>query len=207
MNPMSEVRGQEDYADALAARLPEGPFWAGFRDADGRGRALLTAKAKGPADIDARARDLVREANPLGALETLDARETEAGLPDACSAGVATTVQERRAAVAAKWASRGGQSIAYFVGLAAKLGYGVEVDEWRPFVAGWSACGDVLGGAPANRHYWRVRVLGPRVTLFRCGASRCVDRLGKIARAEDLECRLHALKPAHTHLTVGYEGA
>jgi uncharacterized protein YmfQ (DUF2313 family) len=50
-------------------------------------------------------------------------------------------------------------------------------------------------------------VLEPRVTYFRCRASRCGDQLGKIARAADLECRLQRIKPAHTELIFSYDGA
>lgn len=44
-------------------------------------------------------------------------------------------------------------------------------------------------------------------TRFRTGASQASDRLGKIARAEDLECLLARLKPAQSNLHLIYEGA
>jgi uncharacterized protein YmfQ (DUF2313 family) len=52
-----------------------------------------------------------------------------------------------------------------------------------------------------------VRITEPRVTLFRAGASQAGDLLGKITRAEDLECLLARRKPAHTTCIVSYEGA
>jgi len=126
-------------------------------------------------------------------------------LPDVCSEA-AQTLQERRADVVAKLTAQGGSSKAYFQALAEAMGYSIEIDEFRPFVAGLSRCGAVLGGAHAVRHIWRVRVTGPRFTPFRAGASQCGDLLGKIARADDLECKLKRLKPAHTNLIVSYEG-
>ena len=52
----------------------------------------------------------------------------------------------------------------------------------------------------------RVRVIGARLTPFRTGSSRCGDALLKISRADDLECKLMRLKPAHTRLIFSYQG-
>lgn len=154
-----------------------------------------------------RAVAILVEADPRSALELLPDWERVAGLPDPCGAGINTTLQERRAVLVEKLTAQGGSSIAYFTALAAAMGYAVEIEEYRPFIAGLSRCGDRLNGGHSVRYYWRVKVPGARVTLFRTGASQAGDRLGKIARAEDLECRLNRLKPAHTTVIVSYQGA
>lgn len=162
------------------------------------GAALDTALAAGDKLLD--------ESDPRSTLQMLTDWERVLGLPDACSLGVATTLQERRSAVVAKITARGGSTLAWFQALAVSLGYTVTIETYKPFRAGISRCGDRLNGGASVRYYWRVRVSGPRTTLFRTGASQAGDKLGKIARATDLECRLTKLKPAHTYLIVSYEG-
>ena len=188
-----------DYSLLLRNLRPRGPAWpAEDRFLDGQAVEL--------ARVHNRALDLLDEADPRSSREMLADWEEQAGLPDDCSAGIATTLQERRAAVTAKLTSRGGSTIAFFEGIAAALGYAIEIAEFRPFIAGLGRCGDRLNGPPSVRFYLRIRVTGPRVTLFRAGASQAGDRLGKIARAEDLECRIGQVVPAHLSLIFSYEG-
>lgn len=195
----------DDYHHLLLALLPSGAAWP--RESDTVLSRLLAGLADGLGRGHERGEHLLDEADPRTTVEMLGDWETVAGLPDACS-GAGETTQERQAALVARITARGGQSVAYFAALASLLGYGVTVDEYRPFIAGASRCGgDALNGPAAVRHEWRVRVAGPRVTEFRGGVSRCGERLGSIARAADLECLLRRLAPAHTHLIFAYEGA
>lgn len=189
----------------LQGLLPSGAAWP--RAPGAVLTRVLEAWATGFARAHARLEDLHDEADPRATHDLLPDWERVCGLPDACTASTATTVQERRQAVVTKLTAGGGQSIAYFQGIAASLGYATTVTEYRPFVCGASRCGDLLNGGHATRHHWKVHVAGPRYTPFRAGVSQCGDRLGKISRAEDLECRLTRLKPAHTHLIMSYEGA
>lgn len=193
------------YLSQFKAVLLRGRAWP--QEAGTRLHHLLRAFSEEFARIDARVTDLRNEADPRNALEMLVDWEIFTDLPDTCSTGVAATIEERRAAVQTKMLATGGASEAYFRSICETLGYQVEIDRFRPFVAGISRCGDVLNGPQSVRHTWRVRVLGPRVTYFRTGQSQCGDLLGKIARATDLECKLNRLKQAHTRLIVAYQGA
>lgn len=192
------------YLKQLQALLPTGRAWPRWE------KATITKFLRGLAQelarVDQRIHDLIDESDPRTTRELLAGWERVAGLPDTCSSGLATTLQERRAALEAKLTARGGQSKAYYIALAAKMGYSIEIDNFRPFVCGLSRCGEVLNGGPKVRYQWRVRVLGPRYTAFRAGMSQCGDRLGKITRAADLECKLQRLKPAHSRLIVSYQG-
>ncbi|CCG42194.1 YmfQ family protein [Magnetospirillum molischianum] len=188
-----------DYYRQLLALRPPGPAWP-VDDPILRGLAAECARAH------TRLVSLLDEADPRSTREMLSAWERQAGLPDACSAGIATTVQERRAAVVDAITARGGASVAYLQAIAIRLGYAVAIKEFRPFICGKSRCGDVLGGPHRNRHYLRITVLGPRLTDFRAGVSRCGERLGKFTRAEDLECRLRRVAPAHVVLIFAYKG-
>ncbi|MDB5802256.1 MAG: putative tail protein [Rhodocyclales bacterium] len=149
---------------------------------------------------------LLSEVDPRNALNLLPDYEAAAGLPDSCGSAVPTTLADRRNALVAKLFHEGSQSRAFYISLAAQLGYTVTIDEFKPFICGISRCGDRLNGGHDVRFVWRVNVPSARATLFRCGASRCGDRLGAYARAEDLECKLEELKPAHTTVYVLYTG-
>ncbi len=199
-----EVSLPENYRAQLAALLPTGLAWP--RDPDSTLQRLLAAWSESFARLGARAQELVAETDPRAALALLPDWERVAGLPDSCSAGIATTLSERRAALVDRLTAGSGASKAYFQDIAERLGYQVEIEEFRPFICGMSRCGDPLNGAPSVRYYWRVRVVGPRLTQFRAGASQIGDRLGKITRATDLECLLTRLAPAHTTVIVTYEG-
>lgn len=202
LTPMSA----EAYRAQLQALLPPGEIvWS--RDPDSELGRLLAAKGEGLAHVDARAKQLIDESMPGSALELLPDWERVVGLPDACSTELASTIAERRMHVVAKLTMRGGASKAWFIAYAAKLGYEIEIDEFHPFITGLARCGDRLNGDHVVRHTWRVRVLGPRYTPFRTGASQCGDLLGKITRAEDLECRFKRANQAHKNLIVAYEGA
>jgi len=200
-----------DYRQQLEALLPRGPAWNVEPGSDRA--ALLDALSEEPARVDARAWDLLEEADPRTTRELLSDWERDSGLPDKCSFGIATTLTERRDALVAKLTQDGGASEAFFIVLAKQLGYEITITTYRPFIAGISSCGESLNGThdmkPSPhvvRHVWHVTVHGARYTPFRTGMSQCGDLLGKITRAEDLICRLMTLKQAHTNLIVGYEG-
>jgi uncharacterized protein YmfQ (DUF2313 family) len=195
------------YRQQLQQLKPRGMAWPTGPDANQT--LLFDGLAVEYARVHGRGLDLLAETNPRTTLELLPEWERFAGLPDECSALVATTIQERRLALETKLTSRGGQSKAYFQGVAEKLGYQVEIEQFRPFIFGISQFGvGAFNGDHTCRFYWRVRVLGPRVTWFRFGESEFgVDCFGKITRAEDLECVLRKKQPDQGELLFAYEGA
>ena len=191
---------------ALAlALLPRGRAWP--REPGGVLDGYAAAVGAEWSDVnDAVSRFLRLEVTPAGPIELLSDWERAVGLPDPCTP-TPVTVPERQAALRARLVDEGGQSIAFFLGLAAALGYvDAVIEEFRPFICGFDACGDVLGGGPAVRFHWRVTVNAGRSTLFRCGTAQCGDLLGDFERAADLECVFRALKPAHTVLIFSYDG-
>ena len=197
--------GADDYAAALAALLPHGAAWP--RDRDSVAMAVVRGLAAEMARVHEhmRAEVLERETAPWRAVDPLAEWEAILGLPDCCSPADATT-EERRAALAERLTSRGGQSRAYFTAVAAALGYAITITEYRPFRCGLSCCGQALNADPGWYAVWRVTVPDPRLAPFRCATSRCGQRLLAIRRAEDLECRLRRLAPAHTRLVFDYTG-
>lgn len=197
---MAHTRDQ--YRQQLKALLPPGKALP--REPGTTLDALLDAMAAELVRVDARADDLVDEAVPSTTTQLLADWERVAALPDTCVANQAQTVPQRRAALISKLASRGGQSPAYFIAVAAALGFEVTITEFRPFRAGMSEAGDAL----TNGDWvftWRVN--GPEVTVieFRAGQNAAGDPLRSWGN-EALECRLSHNKPSHTILQFAYGG-
>lgn len=198
---MSEPRGVAEYAAALLALLPRGRVWP--REA-GTVQAQ-TAAAMVPAWVrsEARARALLADAFPASAQELLPDWEASLGLPDPC-AGVQPTMELRRLAVHSRLTARGGQSVSYFVEVAAALGYAVTVEEFLPFRFGQPFGRPLAGSAWA--HAWRVRVAGSTVRPFRFGVSKMGEPFATWG-GKELECALRAAAPAHAILIFAYEDA
>lgn len=206
------------YAAQLKNLLPVGLAWP--RENGLRRDDLLEAEAAELSRVHMRVGDLLREADPRQALETLGDWERVAGLPDSCVVPGSITIQERRQRLVQKLTSTGGQSIGYFADIAENMGYPIEIIEYRPFVVGESEVGLVEEESPAGstlvygltdlpeiRYYWAIEVLEPRVTWFRVSESELgKDPFAKIDIATDLECVINKLKPAHTNLAFSYEG-
>ncbi|GAB6124336.1 YmfQ family protein [Humidesulfovibrio idahonensis] len=122
------------------------------------------------------------------------------GLPDTCAGGYAQTQAERIAAALSKMRQRGGQSRAYFIGVAKALGYEITIEE-HPVYTCASPCNQPICDEPWS-FVWTVR--GPAVTVreFTC-QSGCADPLASWGNAL-LECLINRLKPAHTHVIFAY---
>jgi uncharacterized protein YmfQ (DUF2313 family) len=110
---------------------------------------------------------------------------------------------KRQAALVAEIASQGGQSIAYYVAVAAAaLGYAITITEFHPFRVSRSRVGDALLRTPWL-HTWRVNAPSITMQYFRVGKSPVGEPLRSWGNSE-LECRLGQLAPAHTVLQFSY---
>lgn len=199
-------RDGDDYAEAFAALLPTGEAWS--RDPDSTLMQLVRGQAEiWGAVVDPRAADLLQiETDPRFTLELLGEWERAYGLPDPCIP-VVQTLPERRRALAQKIAMQGGQSRAFFIGVAASLGYVITITEYRAAQFGLSSFGGSRGrlNPPRFRYVWTVRVTGNRLARARFGLSSFGrDPLLSIRRAEDLECLFGRLKPAHSKMFFSY---
>ncbi len=195
------------YREQLGALMPRGRAWP--RHEDSTLMRLLHAEADELARIDGRASDLFEEVDVRTTLELLGDWERVAGLPDACTPAP-DSIAERQAALLARITGIGGQTPAYFVELAASIGYAVTIDEFRPFRAGMLAGSRCYDEAWA--HVWRVNVLpaaidtglGVTVRYFRAGQSRAGERLVGYGSL-DLECLINRAKPAQTIVLFAYD--
>lgn len=198
----------DDYAQALGNLLPTGAAWD--RDPAGALGLLISALGQIWGDVDAEALQLLQvESDPRFTYELLADWERAYGLPDPCIP-VVQTLTERRQALVQKIAMQGGQSRAFFVGIAASLGYQITITEYVPFQFGLSAFGGTHGqiAPPWVRFFWTVRVNGGRTTRFQFGASSFGrDAILEVRKAQDLECIFGRLKPAHTLVLFDYHDA
>jgi uncharacterized protein YmfQ (DUF2313 family) len=197
--PLCGLSG-DDYAKVLADLLPRGLAWP--RDPAAVIMLVMRGLAEEFARVNARDCDLLAESYPCGASETLSDWERVAGLPDPCT-GPLPTVQQRRAAVCAKLGAIGGASEAYFIELAATLGYQITIQTFEPFRASKNRAGDPVYGQ--NWVYaWRITVQSPVTFVhFRAGRSAAGEPLRTWGN-KMLECAFMANKPAHTVLFLAY---
>jgi uncharacterized protein YmfQ (DUF2313 family) len=181
-----------EYLWAFQRLLPRGRIW---HRAWGTVQAeqLLTLMPTW-ARLSGRANDLIVDAFPCSTSSLLPEWEASLGLPDPCT-GPLATIQERVAAVCAKFTSRGGQSVDYFIAVCEALGYpGVTIDEFPP----------TSGTDPGLVYQWRVNIYAPTGTVwFRAGTSAAGEPLASWGSTV-LECTLEALKPAHTTIVFAY---
>ena len=128
-----------DYFGQLRALLPRGDFWR--LDGAAGLSGILDSVAGELARVDSRADALEQEADPRATFEMLEDWERVAGLPDPCLS-LDQSLGARRAWLVQRLTARGGSSVAYFLGLAASLGYEITIAEHRPIECGVSRCGD-----------------------------------------------------------------
>jgi uncharacterized protein YmfQ (DUF2313 family) len=152
------------------------------------------------ARLQVRLNELIPEIFPCSTEELLPEWEETLGLPDPCT-GQLGTLQERQAAVCARFTARGGQSKDYYIAVAAKLGFQITITEFAPFRCNVNRCGDPLRSQDWA-HTWRINAFSP-IVYFRTGISRCGERLATWGNRL-LECTTNAIKPAHTVLLFGY---
>ena len=196
---------EENYLSQAQSLLPHGPAWTRANNANLT--KLLSAAAAMFFAVDQRALVLAIEANPLNSMELLADWERVGALPDECSKrSWPKTIEERRNDLINLLNSNSSPTLAFFQGLAERLGYETDIEELKPFICGLSRCGDRLNGHPTVRYNMAViTVKEERVTYFRTGSACCGDRLGAIRYATELECIFNRLKPAHVVFIYGYE--
>ena len=189
----------EDYADHLNQLLPLGEAWP--RDPDSVLGRVLLGLAGVLARAHNRALDLVEEADPRTAVEMLPDWERICGLPDDCGEPPVTLIQ-RRQTVVSRLTSRGGQSRAYFIAVAAELGFQITITEFSPFRAGDPCESPVCDEAWI--YVWQVNA--PSETIVEFAAGSGANEPLRAWGNQTLECEIGWRKPGHTEVLFTYEG-
>lgn len=146
------------------------------------------------ARLHARAGDVISETFPCSvAAEMLPEWEATLGLPD-CEP--LDTVQQRQAAVCAKFTMRGGQSIDYFISLAAAHGYDIQIETYSAFRVDINRADQPLYDSTWD-YAWTVISAIDTYVYFRPDASHADEPLVAWGN-EQLECLINLYAPAHT---------
>jgi len=176
--------GAADYLAAMQKLMPRGRAWP--RSPTAIMTLVLAALAITFARVDMAAAALMADVFPATSTGMLPEWEESLGLPDPCL-GESPTLQARRAQVVQRLVSTGGQSIPYFLELAASLGYAITITEY----------------SGANSHHWQVNCPQVQTIYFRVGQSAVGEPLVS-GSAGVLECLFNELKPAHTTVSFVY---
>jgi uncharacterized protein YmfQ (DUF2313 family) len=177
-----------NYLSALLKLLPRGR--AGAREAGSGISNTLTGFAAGFQRLDAAAIFLLQGAFPSTAINLLTEWEATLGLPDPC-AGVAPTIQQRQNQVVARLSQAAGQSVGFFVGFAAKLGFVITITEFT--------------GSTTLANTWQVNVPASGIVYFTADQSYPEDPVDQVStNSLVLQCEFQRLKPAHTILNFNW---
>jgi uncharacterized protein YmfQ (DUF2313 family) len=186
--PLSDA----DFQQAMLRLAPRGRVWR--RDPSSNLSAVLLALAPTYTRNAEAAAQVLLDASPVTTTNLLSEWESSLGLPDGCTAA-SPSVQQRQAAVAAKWGARGGLTIAYFVALAAELGFAITITEYSP------SCVDMACDLPLSEpdwcFVWEVTAAGVIGFYFSVDVSGVDDPLETYDSGE-LVCRITADAPAET---------
>ena len=186
------VLGDADFQQAMLRLLPRGRVWR--RDPGSNLSALFLALAPTYTRNTEAAAQVLIDASPATTQNLLVEWENSLGLPDPCTAAN-PSVQQRRAAVRAKWGARGSLTIPYFVALAANLGFTITITEFAPYAVDMP-CDMPLNG-PEWAFVWQVNA--PQITTFYFSADQSsVDDPLESYDAGELVCRITADAPAET---------
>ena len=186
----------------LLRMLPRGPLW------DFREQVMQPAFWRGAAEAlaiwYARATEVTLASTVVTApAEFLDDWETELGVPGPCMQPlVDNQVRRKRLRIARQ---PGGATAAYFICLASRYGYMIDIDDdLPPFECAASECG--RHGLGDDEDLFIVTSLTTDdIIWMQCGASELgTIGLGAFPVAEDLECIIRRNKPAHTNVWFRY---
>lgn len=199
---MAGLRTAEEYKAQLRALLPLGPAWDPelVPEVD----LVLTGVAQEFARLETRAVAALNEMDLGGVSELVPEWEEVMGLPDECL-GDNPAFEDRRLSVQQRLIAVGGQSIAYFIGLAAGQGYpNATVTEHRSPRFGRSRFGSAHFGTWSAQFMWTLNTGGRHKAGRRFGVSYWGERFGANPGSA-IECVIHRAAPAHTVVRINYD--
>lgn len=196
----------QEYEEMLRQLLPPGPAFP-RGDYESMMAMLLEVFSLELSRIDSRVDALVREDDPRVSVECFREWLEEWGLPDVCSNLLGNlTDSVLRQLLLFRITVPGGQSKKFFVELAARFGYEIQIDELRPYTV-QSEVMDAMWSTAAA-YTWRVNVLSGAAAENTTASMHTV-----IGGADEplawwgdmlLECLIERYKPAQTEVVYGY---
>lgn len=185
------------HAELLRRLLPHGAYDLTAPNIS----AELDAEGKALDAVLASANSLLNEIDPGASYSLLPDWERVTGLADSASA-LNLNIDQRRAAVSAKWFHRGGSSIPYFINLAAIFGFfGATVTEFAPSTCD-STCDDALYSED-DRFCWQMNLpVDGGMFVATCDSS-CDAPLGSWGTGA-IESAIQLQRKAHTSVIFNY---
>lgn len=185
-----------DFATGMQNLLPRGAIWP--RDPDASQSKVIAALTQIYGRQAARSLNLLTDAFPIAPVELLPEWEESLGLPDPC-AGAQPTIQLRQQQVNARFIAGGGQSVPFFIGFAAALGYPITITEFAPSRFG------LPFGLPFGGVEWAStwQVNAPTFTIegFEFGHDAFGEPFASWG-STTLLCEMERISPAHTILLL-----
>jgi uncharacterized protein YmfQ (DUF2313 family) len=193
----------DDYFDQIIQLLPRGVAWDAADDGDFGN--LLYGIVTEYTRISDKIIELENDTFPQNTTQLLPDWERVLGLPDECTAGIAVSTTERRAAVITKLAGMAEPTPAFFQNMALDFGYAIEIVEYFPARVGIARIGDAING-PGSEFTWAAKISAGYTQSRRAliGDTQIGDRIATWGDGS-LECLLRQYKPAHTTLVFLYD--
>lgn len=187
---------------ALQSLLPPGSAFT--REPGAALTRLLEALAAMFAAAEEKAVELrAQSSNPLIATNMLPEWERLLGLPDDCTANQDLSVAARQRIAGQRLVEMGGQSRAYFIDLAARLGEpGCSITEFRPFNCN-DDCNDALH-SQEDRFTWRVNIPRPLLDVRMMNCNDACDDALQVFDESLIVCPITERRPAHTKVIFSY---
>ena len=182
--PPAPTWSASEFAINFQDLLPTGAVWP--RDPDAIQTAVMAALVPTYVRNTQAAAALIVDVFPPTTGESLPEWESSLGLPDPC-AGEAPTTQGRVAQVVARFTAGGGQSVPYFVGYLANLGFSATVTQFTPMRCGMSC------NQPAYDDDWAF--------AWKVEIGTSATTPGAVAA-----CELERMQPAHTYVVTTVAG-
>lgn len=190
---------RQQYAQAFIQLLPLGLLFE--TDQESTLYQLILAICANYEIFDTFTDEFMTEVYPDTTTELLIDWETEFGLPDECSQAD-DTIETRRKLLMAKYNALGGQTAAYYIMLAAYLGYTITITEFTGFRTNINRTNDVLYGEDWQ-WVWQVNCSLTNAVYFRTNLSTTNEPLIDYGN-ERLICFMNKYKPAHTEVIFNF---
>lgn len=184
----------DDYKQLLISLLPQGRIW---EKSQSFLRKLLSAFSVEMERADDSLMEIANSANPKYGEIFLGDWEIVTGISKS------GPVQRRTDKVIEQLSAVGGQSKAYIIAAASRLGFLIDIEEFKPFRVGYSVAGDKLSNDAKWRFSFKVITDTAPVTDFYVGVNDVGDSL-RYWDNELLRDIIQARKPAHTFELITY---
>ena len=185
------------YALAMMALLPRGRVWQ--RTQDSNQYKLIEGLARTYQDVDAAAAQLLVDAFPASTTALINEWNSTVGIPDPCF-GAPETIEQNRQFIVTKLTADGGQSNAYYIGLALNLGLVVNIREFSPALPGTGAPAGMIVNMDDWAYTWQARLDVNSPALVEFAGDIEAIKLSQAYKA--LSCLLGRYKPAHTQFYI-----